>query len=151
MRAGVFSKFSQILWYSLLIPDNRSFSLIDTKFWLACPDILMPSRMVWMISNFSYLWSPFVLKFLWSWESNVIKKPVIFDLLHWNSCSFISVLLSEGDTEGKTTGFTSFAGANLQFSGRVTLVNRFLKADSERVSLKATETTLVTSSDAGSP
>ena len=63
--------------------------------------------------------------------------------MRWTSCSFISVLFIEGDTEAKTTGFTSFAWANLQFSGRVTLVNRFLNAVSEIVSLKATDTTFL--------
>ena len=63
--------------------------------------------------------------------------------MRWTSCSFISVLFNEGDTEAKTTGFTSFAWANLQFSGRVTLVNRFLNAVSEIVSLKATDTTFL--------
>ena len=88
---------------------------------------------------------------LGSCESILIKQPVIFDILCLTSCSFKSVLLIEGDTEAKTTGFTSFARANLLFFGRVTLVNRFLSAVSERVSLKATDTALVTSSDAGSP
>ena len=129
---------------------NRNFFLIDTKFWVAFPDILMPSRMVWMASNFSSLWSPFVFKMLGSCESSLIKQLVISDILCWTSCSFISVLLIEGETEAKTTGFTSFARADLQFSGRVTLVNRFLSAVSERVSLKATDTTSVTSSDASS-
>ena len=57
--------------YSQLTPDNRNFFPIDTKFWLACPDILMPSRIEWMTSNFSSLWSPFVFKMLGSRESNL--------------------------------------------------------------------------------
>ena len=77
---------------------------------------------------------------LGSWESNFIKQPF---LTYCAYCSFISVLFIEGDTEAKTTGFTSFAWANLQFSGRVTLVNRFLNAVSEIVSLKATDTTFL--------
>ena len=72
--------------YSLLTTDKRNSFLNDTKFWFACPDILMPSRMVWMISDFSSLWSPFVFKMLGSWESNFIKQPVIFDMLRWTSC-----------------------------------------------------------------
>ena len=61
------------------------------------------------------------------------------------------MLLIEGDTEAKTTGLTSFTTADLQCSDSVTIVNRYLSAVSERVSLKATDTTLVTSSDVGSP
>ena len=152
MTVGDLRKLSQILvfTYSLLARDNRNFLLIDTKFWFASPDILMLSRMVWIASNFS-LWSPFVFKMLGSCESSFLKQRVIFDILHWTSCSFISVLLIEGDTEAKTRGFTSFAWVNLQFSGRLTLVNRFLSVVLERVSLKTTDATLFTSSDAGSP
>ena len=111
----------------------------------------MPWRKVWIASNFSSLWSPFVFKILGSWESSFIKQSVIFNIFRWISWSFISVLLIEGDTEAKTTRLTSFAWADLQFSDSVTLVNRYLSAVSERVSLKATDTTLVTSSDVGSP
>ena len=111
----------------------------------------MPSRKVWIAFNFSSLWSPFVFKILGSWESSFIKQSVIFNIFRWISWSFISVLLIQGDTEVKTTGLTSFTWADLQLSDSVTLVNKYLSAASKRVVLKATDTTLVTSSDVGSP
>ena len=94
--------------YSLLTPDNMNFFLIDTIFWLACPDNDL-QLLIFVV--------PFVCKMLGSWESNFIKQPVIFDILRWNSCSFISVLLTEGDTGAKKTRFTTFTWANIQFSG----------------------------------
>ena len=88
----------------------------------------MQSRMNSMISNFSYLWSPFIFKMLGSRESNFFKATSHFWHIALNFFWFhISVLLIEGDTKAKTTGFTNFAGANLQFCGRVTLVNSIFK------------------------
>ena len=147
MKINVLSKLARSL-YSLLTPDNRNFLVTDTKFWVACPDILIPSRMVGITSNFSPMWSPFVFKMLRSCKSGFIKQPVIFDISRGTPCSFTSALLIEGDTEAETTVFTSFAWKNLQFSGMVTLGSRFSSAIFERVFLNAT---LVTSSDAGYP
>ena len=96
----------------------------------------MPSRKVWIASNFSSLWSPFVFKILGSWESSFIKQSVIFNIFRWISWSFISVLLIEGDTDAKTTGLTSFAWADLQFSDCVILVSRYLSAFSQKSFLK---------------
>ena len=103
-------------------------------------DIFKPSRMVWMASSFSFLWSPFVCKILGSWESSFIKQSVIFGILRWTSFNFISVLLIEGDTEAKTIRFTSFAWENSKLSSSVSSVIRFLSAVSERYSLKTTDT-----------
>ena len=119
--------------------------------WVACPDILMPSRKVWIACNFLSLRSPFVFKILGSWESSFIKHPVIIKIFCWVSWSFITVLLIEENTEEKTIELTSFAWADLQLFDSVTLFNRNLSTVSGRVSLKATDTTLVTSSGAGSP
>ena len=94
-----------------------------------------------MTSNFSFLWSSFVLKRLGSCKSSFIKQPVIFDILRVTSYSFISVLHIEGDTELKARGFTSIAWVNLQFFSRLTLVNSFLSTVLERVSLKTTDAT----------
>ena len=57
----------------------------------------------------------------------------------------------ERATEVKRTRLTSFAWAYLHVSDCGTLVNRYSSAVSEKVSLKAIDTTLVTFSDAGSP
>ena len=46
MRFGVSRANLARSLYSLLTPDNRNFFLINTKFWFAYPEILMPSRMV---------------------------------------------------------------------------------------------------------
>ena len=111
--------------------------------WVACPDILMPSRKVWIACNFLSLRSPFVFKILGSWESSLIKHPVIIKIFRWISWSFKTVLLIEENTEQKTIELTSFAWADLQLFDSVTLFNRNLSAVSGRVSLKATDTTLV--------
>ena len=81
---------------------------------------------------------------LGSCKSNLVRQPIIFDILRWTSWHR-TVLLIEGDTVAKATGFTSFVWEQMyRFSGWVTLVSRFLSAFSERVSLKSTDTALVT-------
>ena len=52
--------------------------------------------------------------------------------------------------KSKKTGLISFAWVDLQFFDSVTLVSRYLSEISERISLKTTDTTLITSSDADS-
>ena len=108
MKVNVLIKLVRSL-YSLLTPDKWNFLVTDTKFWVACPDILMPYRIVGITSNFSPMWSPFVFKMLRSCESDFIKQPVIFDLFRRTPCSFTSALLIQRGTEAETTVFTSFA------------------------------------------
>ena len=107
-------------------------------------------RMFWIASSFSSFWSPFVFKMLGSCESFIIKQPVICWHIVLNRLSFYNCTPYWRWHWSKSNRFTSFVWANLQFSGGVTLVNKFLSSFWV-VSIKATDTTLVTSSDAGSP